>query len=71
MRRGVFQRILQHGSGATAYGERGAASITPRQLLQKITLSEEDAKRIIGQVTQQVQTTPFSFLAESGERRIC
>src|SRR3954465_2071052 len=29
------------------------------------SLSEEDAKRIIRQVTQQVQTTPFSFLAKA------
>src|ERR1700691_3812370 len=29
------------------------------------SLSEEDAKRIIKQVTQQVQTTPFSFLQKA------
>jgi flagellar motor switch protein FliG len=35
-----------------------------KALLQK-SLSEEDAKRIINQVTQQVQTTPFSFLQKA------
>lgn len=35
-----------------------------KNLLKK-SLSEEDAKRIIGQVTQQVQTTPFSFLQKA------
>src|SRR5204863_385340 len=29
------------------------------------SLSEEDAKRVIKQVTQQVQTTPFSFLQKA------
>jgi flagellar motor switch protein FliG len=35
-----------------------------KALLMK-SLSEEDAKRIIKQVTQQVQTTPFSFLQKA------
>src|SRR5450432_44684 len=35
-----------------------------KALLRK-SLSEEDAKRIIGTVTQQVQTTPFSFLQKA------
>jgi flagellar motor switch protein FliG len=35
-----------------------------KTLLMK-SLSEEDAKRIIKQVTQQVQTTPFSFLQKA------
>jgi flagellar motor switch protein FliG len=35
-----------------------------KSLLRK-SLSEEDAKRIISQVTQQVQTTPFSFLQKA------
>ncbi len=35
-----------------------------KQLLKK-SLSEDDAKRVIHQVTQQVQTTPFSFLQKA------
>src|SRR5437868_9236155 len=35
-----------------------------KQLLQK-TLPEKDAERVIKQVTQQVQTTPFSFLQKA------
>mgnify|MGYP006195810941 CR=1 FL=1 len=35
-----------------------------KSLLTK-SLSEEDAKRVIKQVTQQVQTTPFSFLQKA------
>ena len=35
-----------------------------KTLLRK-SLSEEDAKRVIHQVTQQVQTTPFSFLQKA------
>jgi flagellar motor switch protein FliG len=35
-----------------------------RQLLQK-SLSDKDAERVIKQVTQQVQTTPFSFLQKA------
>src|SRR5256886_135057 len=35
-----------------------------KMLLTK-SLSEEDAKRVIKQVTQQVQTTPFSFLQKA------
>jgi flagellar motor switch protein FliG len=35
-----------------------------KQLLKK-SLSEEDAKRVIHQVTQQVQVTPFSFLQKA------
>ena len=35
------------------------------KLLLTKSLSEEDAKRVIKQVTQQVQTTPFSFLQKA------
>ena len=39
-----------------------------KALLTK-SLSEEDAKRVIKQVTQQVQTTPFSFLQKAESRK--
>jgi flagellar motor switch protein FliG len=48
---------------ANAYLTEGGLEYA-RQLLQK-TLPEKDAERVIKQVTQQVQTTPFSFLQKA------
>ena len=48
---------------ANAYLTEGGLEYA-RQLLQK-TLPEKEAERVIKQVTQQVQTTPFSFLQKA------
>jgi len=48
---------------ANSYVSEGGLEYA-KTLLKK-SLSEEDAKRIINQVTQQVQTTPFSFLQKA------
>ena len=48
---------------ANSYVSEGGLEYA-KTLLKK-SLSEEDAKRIISQVTQQVQTTPFSFLQKA------
>src|SRR5438309_4078618 len=48
---------------ASSYASEGGLEYA-KQLLQK-SLSEADAARIIKQVTQQVQTTPFSFLQKA------
>ena len=48
---------------ANAYLTEGGLEYA-RQLLQK-TLPEREAERVIKQVTQQVQTTPFSFLQKA------
>jgi flagellar motor switch protein FliG len=48
---------------ANSYVSEGGLEYA-KALLKK-SLSEEDAKRVIHQVTQQVQTTPFSFLQKA------
>src|SRR5688500_11131888 len=48
---------------ANSYVSEGGLEYA-RQLLQK-TLPEREAERVIKQVTQQVQTTPFSFLQKA------
>src|SRR3982751_2080219 len=48
---------------ANAYMTEGGLEYA-RQLLQR-TLPEKEAERVIKQVTQQVQTTPFSFLQKA------
>jgi flagellar motor switch protein FliG len=48
---------------ANAYVSEGGLEYA-KNLLTK-SLSEDDAKRVIKQVTQQVQTTPFSFLQKA------
>ncbi len=48
---------------ANSYVSEGGLEFA-KNLLRK-SLSEEDSKRIILQVTQQVQTTPFSFLQKA------
>jgi flagellar motor switch protein FliG len=48
---------------ANSYMSEGGLEFA-KTLLSK-SLSEEDAKRVIHQVTQQVQTTPFSFLQKA------
>ena len=48
---------------ANSYVSEGGLEYA-KMLLRK-SLSEDDAKRIIHQVTQQVQTTPFSFLQKA------
>src|SRR4051794_8816654 len=48
---------------ANSYVSEGGLEYA-KSLLRK-SLKEEDAKRIINQVTQQVQTTPFSFLQKA------
>ncbi len=59
MRREVFGEYY-HMAMANQHLAEGGLDYA-KMLLTK-SLSEEDAKRIIKQVTQQVQTTPFSFL---------
>ena len=61
-RREVFQEFYQLAL-ANSYISEGGLEYA-KALLQK-SLSEEDAKRVIHQVTQQVQTTPFSFLQKA------
>ncbi|MCY2955394.1 MAG: flagellar motor switch protein FliG [Planctomycetota bacterium] len=58
-RKEVFQEFYQLAL-ANSYIAEGGLEYA-KSLLKK-SLSEEDAKRAIHQVTQQVQTTPFSFL---------
>src|SRR5438067_12573955 len=48
---------------ATSYVNDGGLEYA-KELLRN-SLSEDDARRIIHQVTQQVQTTPFSFLQKA------
>src|ERR1700761_754563 len=48
---------------ANSYASEGGLEYA-KALLTK-SLSDEDAKRVIKQVTQQVQTTPFSFLQKA------
>src|SRR5688572_23413086 len=49
---------------ANSYLSEGGGLEYTKLLLTK-SLNEEDAKRVIKQVTQQVQTTPFSFLQKA------
>lgn len=59
MRREVFGEFYQMAMANQHLAEGG---LDYAKTLLTRSLSEEDAKRIIKQVTQQVQTTPFSFL---------
>lgn len=59
MRREVFSEFY-HMAMASQHLSEGGLDYAKTLLTR--SLSEEDAKRIIKQVTQQVQTTPFSFL---------
>jgi flagellar motor switch protein FliG len=61
-RRDVFNEFYTLAL-ANSYVSEGGLEYA-KTLLKK-SLSEEDAKRIIHQVTQQVQTTPFSFLQKA------
>jgi flagellar motor switch protein FliG len=62
MRRQVFGEFY-HLAMADRHLNEGGLEYA-KSLLTR-SLSEEDAKRIIKQVTQQVQTTPFSFLQKA------
>ena len=61
-RRSIFGEFYNLALGDSAINEGGLEYA--KALLRK-SLSEEDAKRVIGTVTQQVQTTPFSFLQKA------
>ncbi len=61
-RRDVFNEFYSLAL-ANSYVSEGGLEYA-KALLQK-SLSEDDAKRVIKQVTQQVQTTPFSFLQKA------
>ena len=62
MRRKVFSEFY-HLAMANHHLAEGGLEYAKTLLTR--SLSEEDAKRIIKQVTQQVQTTPFSFLQKA------
>jgi len=62
MRRDVFGEFYNVAL-ANSYATEGGLEYA-KQLLTK-SLSEADAARVIKQVTQQVQTTPFSFLQKA------
>ncbi len=61
-RRQVFGEFYNLAIGDSSGNEGGLEYA--KALLRK-SLSEEDAKRVINSVTQQVQTTPFSFLLQA------
>jgi flagellar motor switch protein FliG len=61
-RRDIFNEFYNLAL-ANSYVSEGGLEYA-KSLLQK-SLSEDDAKRVIKQVTQQVQTTPFSFLQKA------
>jgi flagellar motor switch protein FliG len=61
-RRDVFNEFYNLAL-ANSWVSEGGLEYAKALLLK--SLSEEDAKRIIKQVTQQVQTTPFSFLQKA------
>ena len=61
-RREVFNEFYSLAL-ANSYVSEGGLEYA-KALLQK-SLSEDDAQRVIKQVTQQVQTTPFSFLQKA------
>ena len=62
MRHNVFDEFYTLAIGDSSSHEGGLEYA--KQLLRKC-LNEEDAKRVINSVTQQVQTTPFSFLQKA------
>jgi flagellar motor switch protein FliG len=62
MRKEVFGEFYNLALANAYTGEGG---LEYAKTLLKKSLSEEDATRIIKQVTQQVQTTPFSFLQKA------
>jgi flagellar motor switch protein FliG len=62
VRKDVFNEFYNLALANASMNEGGLEYA--KSLLRK-SLSEEDAKRIISQVTQQVQTTPFSFLQKA------
>src|SRR5215210_5380805 len=61
-RKDIFNEFYNQAL-ANSYISEGGLEYA-KSLLTK-SLSEEDAKRVIKQVTQQVQTTPFSFLQKA------
>jgi flagellar motor switch protein FliG len=61
-RRDIFGEFYNLAIGDSAVNEGG---LDYAKALLKKSLSEEDAKRVINTVTQQVQTTPFSFLQKA------
>ena len=61
-RRNVFNEFY---SVALANNYVGEGGLEYAKALLKKSLSEEDAKKVISQVTSQVQTTPFSFLQKA------
>ncbi len=61
-RRAVFGEFYNLAIGDNSGNDGGLEYA--KSLLRK-SLSEEDAKRVINSVTQQVQTTPFSFLQKA------
>jgi flagellar motor switch protein FliG len=61
-RRVVFKEFYQNAMASQHIGEGG---LEYAKMLLTRSLSEEDAKKLIKQVTQQVQTTPFSFLQKA------
>jgi len=61
-RRGVFSEFYNLALANASINEGGLEYA--KNLLRK-SLSEEEAKRIINTVTQQVQTSPFSFLQKA------
>lgn len=61
-RREVFSEFY-HLALATSYLSEGGLEYA--RILLKKSLSEQDASEMIKQVTQQVQTTPFSFLQKA------
>lgn len=61
-RKEIFNEFYNLALANSYVGEGGLEYA--KALLTK-SLSEEDAKRVIHQVTQQVQTTPFSFLQKA------
>ncbi|MFT3786066.1 MAG: flagellar motor switch protein FliG [Tepidisphaeraceae bacterium] len=62
MRREVFREFYHLAMANQSLNEGG---LEYAKMLLSRSLTEEDAKRIIKQVTQQVQTTPFSFLQKA------
>src|SRR5687768_7573326 len=62
LRRNIFGEFYSLAL-ANSYISEGGLEYA-KQLLQK-SLSEDDASRVIKQVTQQVQTSPFSFLQKA------
>jgi flagellar motor switch protein FliG len=58
----IFQEFYSLAMASASINQGGLEYA--KSLLKK-SLSEEDARRIINQVTQQMQTTPFSFLQKA------